>query len=404
MVLNGFKRFKRVVLAKNMWYRGRRLKKIKNMKPNDINQFNNIKDNIRNHSARILQKWVDRVESRNLDTSEMITYLKATHDLSGGEMMKFMATVFSFLKYRSMHSFMKDFRCVASEIERVLDGRRFYLLMDCRGENTTQTREGPNEDKSNYYMFVLLMCIRPNLIDNLVDFACVSDKTMSLVHTDVDDTVDVCVFMDDVSFTGAQAIQNTWLVPQSKYEIVYGSVYASEAALHYLDETFEDSYASATLITTQGGPQPIMPSDIIERYKANNKTPLDDAIILRTFQSLGIESDKFRGIEFEKYLFYTDLKIPDSISIFTGVIHDLRLVDQNGLLQSVVQYPTDIDSRQLVRKYHIVGNSESETIYKTDTWSTFIKDMKKKPPAPSVQLYDANSLWAKHTRVPAWLS
>ena len=89
------------------------------MKQNDIKQFNNIKDNIRNHSARILQKWVDRVESRNLDTSEMMTYLKATHDLSGGEMMKLMATVFSFLEYRSMHSFMKDFRCVASEIERV---------------------------------------------------------------------------------------------------------------------------------------------------------------------------------------------------------------------------------------------------------------------------------------------
>lgn len=346
-----------------------------------MNELNNIKDSIRNKSAEILQTWVNRVPSRRLDIREMMAYLMETCELSGGEMMKLMASVFSFIEYRSMHQFMKDFRDIARRIEERLRGRKFYLIMDCGSHEGG----GVNEDKSNYYLFVLLMCVRPTLVDDLVDFVCVSDGKMNFVHTDMDETVDVCVFMDDAAFTGSQAYHNTRLRDRSKYDIIYGSVYASERALRGLEEQFFESYASHAIVTSSFSPEPVNTEDITERYLSNTSSPLTTSVIKQALNSIGIRPKETLSHDSDKFLFYTDLKFPDGVSVFTYVMQDLRLIQEDGFIQGNIQggagMYADMDSQTIDselggRTYKIVSGDERDPVYKTDSWSTFVRDAK----------------------------
>lgn len=98
-------------------------------------ELHEIKHGIRNNHAMILEKWTNRVQSRPLNLSELLAYVAGQHDVAGTEMMKLMIAVFSFIDYKSMHTFGKDFRDVARRIAEKLGDRKFYLIMDCGSED-----------------------------------------------------------------------------------------------------------------------------------------------------------------------------------------------------------------------------------------------------------------------------
>lgn len=363
--------------------------------PNEVN-LRRIKDGIRQNHAVILEKWTYRVQNRPPHLSELTTYVMDQYNLAGAEMMKLMVAVFSFLDYKSMHAFGKDFRDVARRVEEHLNGRKFYLIMDCTGENSLHRPVfgGPNEDKSNYFMFVLLMCIRPGLIDQLVDFVCTRDGRMTPVHTELNNDVGVCVFMDDVAFTGTQAVKNTYIQHPSNFELIYGSVYASEEALDYLDDS-SDEYADVSMITSDFKPRPMTKDLVTEKYLSITSTPMDDELRHTALRTLGMLSGE------KKYLFYTDLKIPDQLSRFNKIIPQTRLIDVGGRFEGwydgghryrpsegynfdeggYYEYDSEIG-----RFYDIIDTREKlkdprnwmdDEVYKTKPWMAFTDALKK---------------------------
>jgi len=344
-----------------------------------------IKDGIRKNHAIILDKWTNRVPNRPPNLSELLTYLVDQHNLAGTEMMKLMIAVFSFIDHRSMHAFGKDFRDVAQRIVDELGGRKFYLIMDCGSQNAfglggeqTELRE----EKSNYFMFIMLMCIRPNLLDQLVDFVCRSDTQMIPVHHEnVDKSVTVFVYMDDVSFTGIQAVHNTaWIEKHPNVHLIYGSVYASDEALSYIEKQTLEDFSSVELITSDSKLRPVTDKLVTEKYLSITSTPMADELRKKAFLSLEMLPGE------EKYLFFTDLKIPDELSMFRGVLPTTRLVDVNGKLEgeymvsgmySRYRRGRKYDS-EIGRWYNIIDEKEQQSpeVYKTESWMDFLKELK----------------------------
>lgn len=62
--------------------------------------------------------------------------------------------------------------------------------------------------------------------ENVPMYHCVSRGKTTPVHTDVADSVGVCVFMDDVTFSGLQAAKNTGFMVNQRM-LIYGSVSAT---------------------------------------------------------------------------------------------------------------------------------------------------------------------------------
>ncbi|CAN0271946.1 unnamed protein product [Ectocarpus sp. 6 AP-2014] len=309
-----------------------------------------------------------------------------------------MTVVFSFLDYKSMHAFGQDFRDVARRIEEKIRGRRFYLIMDCSDKDSVfeQNSKRHREDKSNYFMFVLLMCIHPTLIDQLEDFVCTNVPASggwTPVHSKRNDSVSVFVYMDDVAFTGSQARHNTFIEDASEFELIYGSVYASNEAIRMVEYSGEE-YGSHAIITSGFRPRLMSKHVVTEKYLSTTTTPMDDELRDEALRSLGMLTGE------EKYLFYTDLKIPDQLSTFINIIPQTRLIDVDGKFEGEYEPSNrryshgagynfveggyyNFDS-EFGRWYAVIdhpldteGNAVREPpVYKTKPWEAFVRDLR----------------------------
>ena len=337
--------------------------------------LNCIKRSLRLFHDDILENWISRIKSRPPNTPEIMTYLIDQQNCAGVEMMKLMATVFSLIEYKPMHEYMIEFRNIARQIEEKVAGRDFYLVMGCGQENTSQWYQPlskPKEDKSNYFMFVLLMCVRPSLIESFVDFACVDHGTIKPVHEQNNDDVGVVVFMDDAAFTGMQAATSLSLWNPSPRELIYGSVYMSQEALDGLVEMFTRHYAKHTVFTSAFRPRLINKKFITAKYLEKTDTPLDAEVLARVFGNLGMLTDEM------SYLFYNDLKVPDETSVFRAIIPITRLVESHGDFEG--QYKNErghvrFDS-EMGRSYMIIPGIVEDTVYKTREWMEFVEKLK----------------------------
>ena len=361
-------------------------------------ELHEIKHGIRTNHAMILEKWTNRVQSRPPNLSELLAYVADQHDLAGTEMMKLMIAVFSFLDYKSMHTFGKDFRDVARRIAEKLGGRKFYLIMDCGSEDEftwQQSADVPKENKSNYFMFVLLMCIRPDLLDQLVDFVCMRGDTIIPVHTKLDEDVKVFVYMDDVAFTGTQASYNTAIDDPRYLQIIYASVYASEEAIDRLAHNLDIDYKSHSIITSDFRPRVVSKAVVTEKYLSSTTTPMGDDLINAALRSLGMLSHE------EKYLFYTDLKIPDNLSMYKQILPQTRLIEPSGKFEGEYRdfnrYRPSVGPNlvgggwynfdsEIGRWYDIIDTSEQQEdpgsffddeVYKTKSWEASLRSLKK---------------------------
>lgn len=351
-----------------------------------------IKDGLRKNHDMILETWTNKVQSRPPNHHELTQYVLDQYNLAGAEMAKLMTAVFSFLDYKSMHTFGKDFRDVARRIEEKIDGRKFYLIMDCSDKNSMwgESLDRHREDKSNYFMFVLLMCIRPALIDQLEDFVCTnvrSSEGWTPVHSKRNHSVSIFVYMDDVAFTGIQAGNNTFIKDASDFELIYGSVYASSDAIYSVEDS-GDRYASHAIITSDFRPRVVSKHIVTEKYLSTTTTPMDDELRNAALRSLGMLSDE------RKYLFYTDLKIPDQLSAFLYIIPTTRLIAEGGKFEGEYEVNNrryapgagyniveggyyNFDS-EIGRWYNIIDDSESGgvEVYKTKSWAAFARDLR----------------------------
>ena len=89
----------------------------------------------------------------------------------------------------------------------------------------------------------------------------------------------------------------------------------SERALDGLVEEAFPNYAKHTVFTTSAFRPRLIDKDLItEKYLEKTDTPLDDEMLTRVFGNLGMVTG------FSRYLFYTDLKVPDDTSVFRAII------------------------------------------------------------------------------------
>lgn len=323
-----------------------------------------IKDSLSKNANEVLKKWVSKIESHPPNTKEMMEFLLDVMEnpKEGVEVAKLYGILLRRIQYIPISRFMKDFADVARRVKEELDGNNFYLVVTC-----SMWAALPEENKSNYFMSILFLCMHTELMNNFIDFACI-DRAIFPVHGSLEgDTDFALVYIDDVSFTGTQAARTLYIPPygaDAARKVIYAPIYASDMALKSVKEDVEH----LTFITSEFTLSPFNTRDITEEYYQRRGT-LEKPRVLKVLAKLGLESHE---ADKTKFLMYTDIKVPDSLSIFPKALFCLKT---GGLTYSVVtgKHPDEKECRD---KEGIVEDGKVlDTVYKSREWLDFAQEL-----------------------------
>lgn len=337
-------------------------------------KLNNIKDYLSRNGDKVLEKWVSKIDSHPPNVPEMMEFLLDVMESPGVEVAKLYSIVLKRLDYIPITQFMKDFKENARRVKEELGREQFYLVVECSmwSPNDVEKR------KSNYFMSILFLCLHPELMDNFIDFACVDNFSYSerqvfpmhgelqdLLRDSDSDTSGTLVYIDDIAFTGTQAEKNLY-ISWSRVEdrkVIFSPVYASATALENIDKELE--YKTLVTITSEHQLKDFKATDIVEEYylRAGKLDESKVREILR--ESLDIEDD-------ERFMLYTDMKAPDSLSIFPKALFCLKT---KGLTYSIVtgKHPTDEECGDETSFVH--DGKVLDTVYKQDDWLDFTDEI-----------------------------
>lgn len=326
-----------------------------------MDRLNNIKENIFANGEKILHKWESKIGSYPPNTREMMDFLLDVIDTPmAAEKAKLYMIVLRRLDYIPKTKFMKDFATNAERVKQKLGDRNFFLVLTCDFRNDL------NRSKSNYFMSILFLCMHRELIPNFIDFLCVQIDEVCPIHDRGADVSSTFVYIDDVAFTGDQATRNleTLNSQEKGNEKIFAPVYATDMAVENLNKYVPN----ITCVRTDHEIRSFNADDIVsEYYERSGKLSEGRAKRILNIR-LGIAEES-------KFLFYTDLKVPDSLSIFVKALFCLHT---NGLTYSIVtgKEPTweDCnDERGLVQDGRVV-----DTVYTTDEWLDFTDEIESK--------------------------
>lgn len=323
--------------------------------------LNNIKDYLHQNADQVLHKWVSKIEGHPPNTQKMMEFLLDVMDNSqeGPEVAKLYSIVLKKIDYIPISQFMMDFADVAQRIKNKLNGKKFYLVVGCSRQARTAVEVSKN--KSNYFMSILFLCMHKELIDNFIDFACVSMQIYpihgGLWGDFMPDTNSPLVYIDDASLTGKQADDNLYMHSPGTRPVIFAPVYASARAINIKIENILPITSNHVLRSFKA-------MDIVQEYY-ERRGKLEENEVRQLLGKLGLGKE-------EKYLFYTDIKVPDSLSIFPKALFCLKT---RGATYSVVtgKTPTEEECDDIAG---IVEDGRVlDTVYKQDEWRNFTEDI-----------------------------
>lgn len=321
-------------------------------------KLNNIKDYISQNGGKVLHKWVSKIESHPPNTQEMMEFLLDVMESPGVEVAKLYSIVLRKIDYIPISRFMKDFAAVAERVKNELNGKKFFLVVEC-----LSWAVHPLYDKSNYFMSILFLCMHKELMDNFIDFACI-DRQVIPVHGDLGSDTNSCVvYIDDVSFTGTQAEKNLYIPPYTigDRSVIFAPVYASAMAIDRVNHEI----SNIIIITSDHEMKSFRATDIVEEYQERSGRISENKVRQLLEKKLDIKEE-------HQFLLYTDIKVPDSLSIFPKALFCLKT---KGLTYSVVtgKHPTAEECKDETSIVH--DGKVLDTVYKQDEWRHFAEDM-----------------------------
>lgn len=332
-------------------------------------------DNLYHFKNKILEKGeyiykteIDNIITRkpNTKTMEFALHHTKNNNRMAGQILE---KLYEFITHIPASQLFEDIRSLVDNMMDRIGDNPFYIYLS----------EGKHCDlKSNMFLAIMAMCRNKRMVHNFEDFIC-GEKT--LYTGDIDPTIVNFVYLDDVTFSGKQIRKNLTYLGESlstdhkinsKIHIVipYINPEIMGSVMGEINHVFGGTewYISSKAIFPK--PVNVLAHDIISSYPRMKSVEIYSW--LSTFLNTSPGS-------FDKALFYTDLKIPDVVSIYPRFFFDPLFVDGNN-----------IPSRLGLRNKHLVSNCEDVSprgdmmdsgnhcpypLYKKEDWISQMKDM-----------------------------
>lgn len=268
---------------------------------------------------------------------------------------------------------------------RTQENKRFYIVLTGGSVHKKKRGGTPCTHKSNMFLSILALCYNKDLLDHFEDFCCQDTPLHSKV---LSENVTNFVYIDDASFSGTQMSSSTMsmgvtLESDRKFTPSLRSSYKMHLVVLYMSQHARNN-------------TPIydFPGQV---YWYNTKTTpvdLEDALLDLKF-SIGYDkvqsvAEAFtrgsRGIfgEMDKPLFYTDLKIPDSVSIYPMFLLSPVLVDSelkthefpHPIIKNC-ELPVDRDEARSTGDFFQIDNGTfcPVSTYKEPDWKGWLSEL-----------------------------
>jgi hypothetical protein len=224
--------------------------------------------------------------------------------------------------------------------------------------------------KSNMFMAMMALCLNPSLVQYFEDFLC---SGYPLHGGEISSEVDHYLYIDDASFSGSQ-MENNIMILGGRVDNIPNTIKVHIVVL-YISETGKRVVMRASRglfnedvnwYTTD-----TVPGSVGNIYNSDQMVDTTDFIRIAALFLRG--SNKHD--DFQKSLFYTDLKIADTVSIYPLFLlkpiilkDDMSSIYFGKNIVSNCRLPSSDHEEDLVKK----GTYCPISIYKRQEWQDFV--------------------------------
>lgn len=261
-----------------------------------------------------------------------------------------------------------DINMLVEHMMRRLDGSRFYIYLSAQLNCNI---------KSNTFMATMAMCQNNEMVKGLEDFICAQAP---LYTFGIKESITDYVYLDDATFSGLQLQQNICLL-----EKVLGE-HARNCTLHivipYINPSIIDKvrmkrypFRHIEWYTTNTYPKPV--SDLVNDMFSMHPEAGSSRIYSTLDKILGEKSSYPMTKSYSKSLFYTDLKVPDYVSVYTAFLLDHGII-YNSERTRMKDYGRELIKGCMPRFPSSIyvssdGNDCPYPLYKEQKWRDFAK-------------------------------
>lgn len=346
-------------------------------------QLSEFKSTIRKESSKIIEKELGKIISRNLDDEKIKTYLSQQFEMdrTNGDILKSMIESVEHVSATQLFSDIKTLSERLWDQLKIQRDQRFYIVLT--GSRVEKSKGNLCIQKSNMFLAILSLSYNENLLEYFEDFVCVQKPLYSDM---LSEGVTNFLYIDDASFSGrqmssvmtslAQTLETTY--PNSKPNFHFMVLYMSSAARDKVFD-FRDTYVTGGtyVYTTETRP-----------------TQLEDTLLSLSWGGGRIDKDTVKSASkaftrdypgdydtMDKSLFYTDLKIADTVSIYSHFLLDPVLVDSDfktyEIDYSIVNNCGVPVEGGRMDDFHDIENGTfcPKSTYKEKDWQEYVSDM-----------------------------
>ena len=380
---------------------------------NDRGKLEKLKKKI--NETHFLEWMVGNIKTRPLSHDIILKHIEEQRKLLGDndEFIYFYTRVIGMIQYVPSSSIMKSLRRKAISLYKELkkkSDKRFYLVVQCN----PHTRLNPTSfflgQKSNLFMSIMFLCVYPKLREHFVDFVCMNKNTIPFaLHGKFDEEIRTHVFVDDTSLTGKQAVENLSCPSNISsylkkldinlyFLVLFISEHAENKILDFNGENMYNMYTEIRLLKSSSDivPRKIRLQDlqnVMSKFEPRHRSEYYDAFFERDIDDdEDDDSDEemkwderitkylnLLGLGDGKFLFYSDLKIPDHVSIDPLFLINPPLIKKSSsgkLIKLIRRNPPFVSNiRQPSTTEHdgrVLNGGFASIVYKTDEWKEWI--------------------------------
>jgi hypothetical protein len=293
-------------------------------------QLAEFKNTIRVKSDEIVEKELGKLVPRSLHRQNVDSYLRRQYDLdkTNGDVLK---AILESVQHVPAGTLFRDIKEMSSKLWDQLtsqEDRKFYIVLT--GDSVYKKLGTPCTQKSNMFLAILALCYNVNLLDNFVDFVCRDTP----LHDDVvSEDVTNYVYLDDASFSGTQMSTSITCMGGTLERLFPGKErFRMHLVVLYLSRYARENTPTHNFpgdthwYTTETRPIMLEEALLSLRYQESRGSRIDRDTINAAARAFTRESPGVYD-EMDKPLFYTDLKIPDRVSVYPKFLLSPVLVD-----------------------------------------------------------------------------
>ena len=282
----------------------------------------NLKKFIRDSGPHIIQKWKKMVGNHELNIGHAQKMIDDQYDINpnAGSVLEYLIHN---IQHISFNDLLNDLKEKGSKFKSEIQQEKFLIVLS--GVYPSYGNGGSCLDKSNFFLSMLFLIQNPELIDSFDGYICEAKLLNGSDFT----TFDI-LYIDDASLSGNQAT--------SAFSDLYGYDYNDRYHLHimilYVTDTartrvFQKMVFDNVQYTTYYTEiKPNHVGALLRKFKGTSNMKIDDIYGYASKFLFGESGHK----DFRNSLFYTDLKVPDDVSVYPRFLLNPGVIQTDGTL------------------------------------------------------------------------